>query len=157
MWAFSLRLRKGPLLSGDRSPIEKQSLTGGSTMPSTANYRCGELQDLIDRLIAQGDPGLPPSFTQALLSFLTAMEYDDLIHSAMEEALAELQQVVFEAIQKRLERAKEVRDACQEAFKLMKEAPGEDWDEAGKLLGTLFDKPLKTLTDILEGPVKLLR
>jgi tryptophan 2,3-dioxygenase len=117
------------------------------------------LQEEIERLVGLLDAGVPQSFTQAMQSFLAAMDYDDytLMRSHLNAAGEAFQQVVYEALQKRLGWPQQARQACRKIRDLMTGSVCEDWDEVGKALESRFDETLKILTDLRDGSVKLLQ
>jgi len=128
------------------------------TMPQTSSdYSCEVLRERIDRL-AQ-NTSIPSSFTNALLSLLAAVEYDDkeLMRAAVQNALEECQQVVSEDIQNRLALAAETKEACDKVRRVIENHPAEDWDQLGQAVERAIDATLGALTAIMDGPVKLLK
>jgi len=129
-------------------------------MPNTAIHSTHDpLREEIERLVGRFDAGIPQAFTQAMQSFLTAMDYDDaaLMRSHLNAALESLQQVVCEAVQKRIELPHQVREACRKIRDLLKGRVSENWDELGRMLDARFGEALKILTDLRDGPVRLLQ
>jgi hypothetical protein len=128
-------------------------------MPNASHATRDKLREEIERLAGLHDASIPQSFTQAMQSFLTAMDYNDstLMRSHLNAALEAMQQVVFEAVQKRLGLSRGARETCRKIRDLMKGCAYEDWDELGRSLESRFDETLKVLTDLRDGPVKSLR
>jgi hypothetical protein len=126
-----------------------------TTIHSTQDPLCEE----IERLAGRFDASIPQAFTQAMKSFLTAMDYDDaaLMRSHLNAALESLQQVVYEAVQQRLELPHQAKEACSKIRGLLKGRVSENWDELGRMLDSHFSEALKILTDLRDGPVRLLQ
>ena len=129
-------------------------------MPHTASKVTHDsLRAEIEGLVGQFDASIPQSLTQALQSCLTARDYHDIIllRSHLIAALASLQKVVYEAVQKRLGWPQQAREACQRIFDLIKGCPVENWDDVGKALESRFEETLKILADLRDGAVKSLQ
>ena len=62
------------------------------------------LQELTEWLVVRCDPSLPKALTQAMQSFLTARDYDDvaLMHSHLQTAIIAAADALDEAVLKRL-------------------------------------------------------
>ncbi len=118
-----------------------------------------QLRELIEWPAGQYDASLPPSFTHAMQSLYTAVDHDDvvLMRSRLNEALEALQQAVKEAIQKRLGGPHQARLLCRRVWDLIRGCPRENWDDLGSQLESRFDAWLKTLVELRDGPVQLLR
>jgi hypothetical protein len=152
---LSLRLVFSGSTSADLCPTREDSVMlniFGSTTPD-------KLQLQIERLIGHFDPSIPPAFTQAVKALLTAMDFHDpaLMRSGLEEVLAALRDLTCETIQKRLGWPRAAREACRSILDLLKGHPGDEFDGVGKGIGSNFDQMLKILTDLRDGPVKLLQ
>jgi hypothetical protein len=129
-------------------------------MANTVGFRPPDaLREQMRSLVGQLDAGIPRAFTLATKAFLTAMEYDDiaLMRSRLEEVREALTEVVREAIQKRLGWPQVSRKACRKIMEIVTGEPNEDFDEPGKEIESHFDKMLKDLTDLRDGPVKSLQ
>jgi hypothetical protein len=129
-------------------------------MPNTAIHSTRDpLGEEIERLAGRFDASLPQAFTQAMQSFLTAMDYEDaaLMRSHLNAALESLQQVVHDAVQKRLGLPQQVREACRKIRALLNGRVSESWDELGRMLESRFSETLTILTDLRDGPVRLLQ
>lgn len=129
-------------------------------MPNTAIHSTRDpLGEEIERLAGRFDASLPQAFTQAMQSFLTAMDYDDaaLMRSHLNAALESLQQVVHDAVQKQLGLPQQAGEACRNIRDLLKGRVSESWDELGRMLESRFSETLKILTDLRDGPVRLLQ
>jgi hypothetical protein len=146
-------LPDGPASYGPHSENDR-------AMPNTATHSTRDpLQEEIERLAGRFDASIPQAFTQAMQSFLTAMDYDDaaLMRSHLNAALESLQRVVHEAVQKRLQLPDQVREACRKIRDLMKGLVCENCDELGRMLDSRFNEALRILTDLRDGPVRLLQ
>jgi hypothetical protein len=129
-------------------------------MASTAGHTTqDEMREEIERLASLQDASVPQAFTQAVQSFLTAMDYNDstLMRSHLNTALEAMQQVLYEVVQKRLALPQRAKEACRKIRDLMMGRVGEDWDELGRALEQRFNETLKVLTDLRDGAVKLLQ
>src|SRR5258708_4931262 len=104
--------------------IARSPNLGEPIMPRNGNdHVCDELDQLreqIDRLAALNNPRIPPSFTGALTTLLTAAEYDDkeLMRAGVQHALEEFQQVINEVIQARLAWPSATKETCQSVFSI---------------------------------------
>lgn len=128
-------------------------------MSSTATCgTAGSVREALKRMVDGFDTALPPAFTRAVKSLLAAMDYDDpaLIRSHLNEAFESLRDVINEAIEKRLGWPQRAKEDCRRIFEAIEAEPAEHFDELGRALGAFFDKLLKGLTDLRDGPVRLL-
>lgn len=130
-----------------------QTESNSATGPQVKN----QLRKLIE--ITRCDPDIPKSLPNAMESLLMAMEHDDatLMRSHVETALQESISSLDEGIQKRLGWPEKVRSVCQEIWELMKENPFEDFDDVGTKISSCFDEMIRPLSNILEGPAKMLQ
>ncbi len=129
-------------------------------VPNTVGHTTlDRLREELGRIIGQFDPGVPRAFAQAMKALLTAMEYQDptLVRSSLEEVLESLRDVTREAIEKRLGWPELSRRACRKIREAMKGFPQENFDELGEGIESQFDRMLEILTDLRDGPVKMLQ
>lgn len=122
----------------------------------TARYRMGaELRMLVGEM----DTGISADFTQAMRSFLTAMDYEDdaLMRSHLNAALHSLVEVTNGAVRRRLGWPQRIELSCRRLSELAEQAeqPGE-FDEQGREIVSRFDRMIASLTDLRDGTVKLL-
>jgi hypothetical protein len=128
-------------------------------MPNTCQDAREEVRVAIQRLAGLNPPTIPRGFTQAMQAYLTAMDYDDiaLMRSRLAEAAESFQAGLVEDIRGRLGAPERIRQTCREVLETVKDHPLENWDEPGRLLESLFDGILAGLTEIINGPVKVLQ
>jgi hypothetical protein len=119
----------------------------------------GGLQEHLEGLDDELDAGIPLAFTQAVKSFLTALDYDDpaLMRSHLNDAREALRDVIREVIAQRLEWPRRAREGCQRVKEKIVGCPRESWDDLGKGLASRFDKRLQSLTDLRDGSVRALQ
>jgi hypothetical protein len=128
-------------------------------MTSSASLPTREkLRDLDEWLTRDTAVGIPKAFTEAMQSFLTAMGYDDntLMRSHLESAKKELAAAVHEVVARRLGWPTRMSERCRQIKHLMRDVPRENWDELGAEVEARFDEMLKVLSELRDGPVRLL-
>ncbi len=123
-------------------------------MPNTAhNATRDRLREQLERLAGGLDWRVPPAFSQAIAAFLTAMDYDDLslMRPHLNAALEAFRDFVHEVIEKRLGRARLIREAWRGLWEELEKCPLESYDEVGKRLESILDEQLEALTDLRGG------
>ena len=126
-------------------------------MPETSIPIASELRTLIENLIYRCDSGMSRSLTDALQSFLTALDYDDiaLMKANLHTATVEFADCLNEEVQKRLDWPELARTVCRRAWEIVEGNPLENWDELGTQIESLFKSMLEALVNLQSGPVKL--
>jgi hypothetical protein len=129
-------------------------------MPETScRTRLDELRAEIETLLARFDWSVSPAFGEAIQAFLTAMDYEDptLMRSHLATALEALRDLTHDSIRKRLGWPIRVKEAWGRIWERLKECPSESYDEVGREMDSALGQLLKSLTDLRDGAVQMLR
>ena len=112
----------------------------------------------LDKLVGDSGSSVPAGFTQAMRSFLLAMEYDDaaLMRSHLNAALESLVEVTNEAVRRRLGWPQRIENPCRRLQEAADQGTVGEFDDLGREIATRFDKMISDLTDLRDGSVKLL-
>jgi len=113
----------------------------------------------LERLLKQLEgSSIPVFFTQAIRSFLVAMDYNDsvVMRSSLETAKESFFEVIIEAVEKRIKASQIALAECAKAVEVIDGVPiGIDGslDELGYAIRNCHKGALKLLTDLSDGPV----
>lgn len=129
-------------------------------MPATIDRQTARdrMRTELVKVVGELDADVPAGFTRAVRSFLTALEYDDpaLVRSHLHAALEALVGVTDEAVRRRLGWPERIEAPCRALRELAEQAEPGQFDDLGRETAARFDRMIAALTDLRDGPVKLL-
>jgi hypothetical protein len=128
-------------------------------LKNTSHAAPKHLIEKVRCLVGELDSSFPEDFVQAMRSLLAAMEYRDsvLMRSHLTALLKFWQEFTEDAIRGSLGKPERIREAWKVTTEDLKESPAENYDEVGRFIDSSFKETLKDLTDLRDGPVKMLR
>jgi hypothetical protein len=116
-------------------------------------------RDRLEKLLRSFDARIPSAFAQAVQSFLTAYDYQDV--ALMRSHLVAVREAMLDtasgAIQKRLEFARAIRESYEDALAVFEDGPVEAGlvDELGREIVETIDSLLPAMTELEDGVVTI--